>query len=78
MKVDGANHGKHVPYGDPINNSLYAGGDVGVINGVGYSGIRAEWDLNYLMYPGESITYNGIKISLLTGGDNDTVRISKS
>ena len=78
LKVDGANHGKHVPYGDPINNSLYAGGDVGVINGVGYSGIRAEWDLNYLMYPGESITYNGIKISLLTGGDNDTVRISKS
>jgi hypothetical protein len=29
------------------------------------------------MYQGESITYEGIKISLLSTGDNDTIRIEK-
>jgi hypothetical protein len=30
------------------------------------------------MYQGESITYEGIKISLISTGDNDTVRIEKA
>jgi hypothetical protein len=30
------------------------------------------------MYQGESVTYEGIKISLLSTGDNDTIRIEKT
>jgi len=48
-------------------------------NGVRTTGWVTEptWDLNYVLYQGESFTTNGIKISLIKSGDNDTVRISK-
>jgi hypothetical protein len=35
------------------------------------------WDLNYVLYQGESFTTNGIKITLVKSGDNDTVRVTK-
>jgi len=41
------------------------------------TGDADDWDLNYVMYPGESLTSNGIKVTLVKGGDNDTVRIEK-
>ena len=44
----------------------------------GVSGDKEGWDQDYFMYQGESITYEGIKISLLSTGDNDTIRIEKS
>jgi hypothetical protein len=55
---------------------MYEG--VGIINGIGVSGDKEGWDQNYFMYQGESITYEGIKISLLSTGDNDTIRIEKT
>ena len=78
LRVDKADHGKHVLFGDPLNVAPYGSYDIGVVNGTGYTGARTDWDLNFLMYPGESITYDGIVISLISGGDNDTIRISKT
>ncbi len=84
LKVDNASHGNHVAVGTPLmaprgwlggSSDLWDG--IGVINGVGINGDYNNWDLSYFMYPGESITYAGIKISLIKGGDNDTVRIEK-
>jgi hypothetical protein len=48
-------------------------------NGVRKTGWVTEptWDLNYVLYQGESFTTNGIKISLVKSGDNDTVRVQK-
>jgi hypothetical protein len=77
LKVDGASHGKHEPIGTVlmVNGQIYHG--VGVVNGIGIAGDYEGWDLNYLMYQGESITNSGIKVSLIKTGDNDTVRIEK-
>ena len=77
LKVDGASHGKHEPIGTvlKVNGQIYHG--VGVVNGIGIAGDYEGWDLNYLMYLGESITNSGIKVSLIKSGDNDTVRIEK-
>jgi hypothetical protein len=78
LKVDGANHGSHEPIGSPLKNGdqIYFG--VGVVDGVGIAGDYESWDLNYVMYPGESISSNGIKITHIKGGDNDTIRIEKT
>jgi hypothetical protein len=48
-------------------------------NGVRTTGWVTEptWDLNYVLYQGESFTTNGIKITLAKSGDNDTVRVTK-
>jgi hypothetical protein len=48
-------------------------------NGVRTTGwvTQPTWDLNYVLYQGESFTTNGIKITLLKSGDNDTVRVTK-
>lgn len=48
-------------------------------NGVRTTGWVTEptWDLNYVLYQGESFTTNGIKITLVKSGDNDTVRVTK-
>jgi hypothetical protein len=75
LKVDGANHGNHQPIGSKLvnNGQLYWG--VGVINGVGIAGDYEDWDTNHLMYLGESIKVAGLKVSLISSGDNDTVRI---
>jgi hypothetical protein len=37
---------------------------------------RPKWE-SYVLYQGESLTTNGIKITLVKSGDNDTVRVTK-
>ena len=77
LLVDGAKHGLHQPIGAlNYNNGVLYGG-VGVVNGQGIAGDYEYWDLNHIMYTGESITKLGVKISLVSGGDNDTIRIEK-
>lgn len=77
LLVDGAKHGLHQPVGAlNYNNGVLYGG-VGVINGQGIAGDYEYWDLNHIMYTGESITKLGVRISLVSGGDNDTIRIVK-
>lgn len=78
LKVEGANHGGYesvgtgIPLGkDNIN------WDIGVVDGIGIAGDKDPWDLNFVMYVGESITFDGVKITLISGGDNDTFRIEK-
>jgi len=77
LKIPGVNHGPYESVGTPLPNPGLEYQGVGVINGVGVSGDKEGWDQNYFMYKGESITYEGIKISVLSTGDNDTVRIEK-
>ena len=78
LKVDNAQHGNYVSWGEKITGKqLVDHSDVGVINGIGIQGDKANWDLNYMMYEGESITFKGIKVTLIQSGDNDTVRIQK-
>jgi hypothetical protein len=68
----------HQPVGEVLKNDGVTYYGVGLIDGVGISGDFDQWDLNHVMYVGESITHDGIKISLIRGGDNDTVRIEKA
>jgi hypothetical protein len=35
------------------------------------------WSMNYLLYPGESFTFEGVKISFTSSGDNDTLKVEK-
>ena len=77
LRVPGANHGVHKPIGTKLINNGVVYYGVGLVDGVGISGDLDEWDLNHVMYIGESIVHDGIKITLTTGGDNDTVRIEK-
>ena len=77
LLVDGANHGVHKPIGGLVMNGNQVYGGPGLVNGVGIAGDYEGWDLNHIMYTGESITKSGIKITLVSGGDNDTVRIEK-
>ena len=78
LKIPDVDHGPYQSVGAPHPNpgNMYQG--VGIINGIGVSGDKEGWDQNYFMYQGESITYEGIKISLLSTGDNDTIRIEKT
>ena len=77
LKIPGVNHGPYQSVGEPHPNPGREYQGVGVINGIGVAGDKEGWDQNYFMYQGESITYEGIKISLLSTGDNDTIRIEK-
>ena len=67
--VDG-NHGKHQPIGTPLNYN-----QTRIYNGISIGGDEDNWDLNHIMYPGESISSAGVRVTLLSGGDNDTIRI---
>jgi hypothetical protein len=77
LRVDNANHGLHQPIGIKIPGFPEYQGNYGLINGYGVANDQIYWELNYMMYQGESITYEGIKISLISTGDNDTIEISK-
>ena len=77
LKIPGVNHGPYESVGAPHPNPGREYQGVGIINGIGVSGDKEGWDQDYFMYQGESITYEGIKISLLSTGDNDTIRIEK-
>ena len=46
------------------------------VNGVGVMGY--SWELDYVMYSGESLVTNGVKISLVKSDNNDTVKIEKA
>jgi hypothetical protein len=78
LRVPGANHGVHQPIGTKLINDGVVYYGVGLIDGVGISGDGDAWDLNHVMYIGETIVHDGIKITLTKGGDNDTVRIEKA
>jgi hypothetical protein len=74
QKLTNVSHGISATRGTPIpgfeNFGTYLINGVGVASGGGT-------DMNVMMYLGESITVEGIKISLINSGDNDTVRIEK-
>jgi hypothetical protein len=70
LTVSNGNHGKHQPIGTPLGYNK-----VRIYNGIAIGGDEDNWDLNHIMYPGDSISSAGVKVTLLTGGDNDTVRI---
>jgi hypothetical protein len=78
LKIPGVNHGPYESVGAPHPKPGREYQGVGIINGIGVSGDKEGWDQDYFMYQGESITYEGIKISLLGTGDNDTIRIEKT
>jgi hypothetical protein len=75
LRVEGGNHGKHVAIGTPLmrNGQNYNG--VTMYNGISIAGDQDSWDLNHIMYPGDSISAAGVKITLVKGGDNDVVRL---
>ena len=75
LSVEGGNHGRHVAIGTPLmrNGQNYNG--VTMYNGISIAGDQDNWDLNHIMYPGDSITSVGVKITLVKGGDNDVVRL---
>jgi hypothetical protein len=75
LLIPNVNHGQHQPQGTPIKGFENAG--FGLVNGVGVASDQSGWDLNYFMYQGESITFDGVKISLVSTGDNDIVEIIK-
>ena len=75
LRVADGNHGVHQPIGTPLmrNGQNYNG--VTMYNGQSIAGDQDGWDLNHIMYPGDSISAAGIKVTLVKGGDNDVVRI---
>jgi len=75
LRVAGGNHGVHQPIGTPLmrNGQNYNG--VTMYNGQSIAGDQDGWDLNHIMYPGDSISAAGIRVTLVKGGDNDVVRI---
>ena len=75
LRVPEGNHGSHQPIGEELFNNGVKYHGVGVINGVGIAGDYEYWDLNHIMYTGESNGVAGLKVTLVKGGDNDTVRI---
>ena len=78
LKIPGVNHGPYQSIGSPHPNPGNEYRGVGIIDGIGVSGDKEGWDQDYFMYQGESITYSGIKISFISSGDNDTIRIEKT
>ncbi len=74
QKVPNVNHGLTPIRGAPIpgfeNFGTY------LIDGIGVAGGNGT-DLNVMMYLGEALTIEGVKISLIASGDNDTVRIER-
>jgi len=75
LKLNDANHGVSPLRGKPIpgfeNFGTYLIDGVGVASG-------GSTDLNVMMYLGENLIYEGVKISLISSGDNDTVKIEKT
>lgn len=78
LKIPNVNHGPYESVGAPHPNPGREYQGVGIINGIGVSGDKEGWEQDYFMYQGESITYEGIKISLLSTGDNDTIRLERT
>ena len=77
LEVPFAKHGFHKQIGKSIPNATRDYQQYGIINGIGISGDTEKWSLNYFMYQGESIQYDGVKIALDKTGDNDEFIISR-
>jgi hypothetical protein len=75
LRVADGNHGLHQAIGKPLVNDGVRYYGVTVYKGEAIAGDDDPWDLDHVMYPGESISSAGIKVTLVKGGDNDTVRI---
>ena len=75
LRVEGGNHGVHEAIGKPLVNDGRRYYGVTVYNGISIAGDEDKWDLNHIMYPGDSISSVGVKITLVKGGDNDVIRI---
>jgi hypothetical protein len=75
LQVEDGNHGVHMPIGQPLMRDGVNYNQVTIYNGISIAGDQEKWNLNYIMYPGESISSVGVKVTLLKGGDNDTMRI---
>ena len=73
VKLSGVNHGVVSIQGKPVPG--YENFGIHLVNGVGI--VQNSWDLNYVMYQGESLTSNGVKISLVKSGSNDTIQIER-
>ena len=74
QKVKNVNHGL-----SPVRAPLIPGFEnfgTYLIDGIGVAGGNGT-DLNVMMYLGETLITEGVKISLTASGDNDTVRIEK-
>ena len=39
---------------------------------------QPTWSLDYVLYEGESLTTNGVKITLIKSGDNDTISVERA
>lgn len=74
LKLYNVSHGLSPIRGKPISGFENFGTDL--VDGVGVAG-GSGTDLNVMMYLGESLIYEGIKISLISSGDNDTVKVEK-
>ena len=75
LRVENGNHGLHKAIGKPLVNNGIRYNGVNIYNGISIAGDEDAWDLNHIMYPGESISSVGVKITLVEGGDNDVIRI---
>jgi hypothetical protein len=75
LKLNNVSHGFSPIRGKPIPGFENFG--TNLIDGVGVAG-GSGTDLNVMMYLGESLVYEGVKISLINSGDNDTIRIEKT
>ena len=78
VKMSGTNHGAHQFFAYGIEDKGVYDDGKGVANDLDTSGQVWTFDLNYLMYLGESENVQGVKISLIKSGDNDTVRIERA
>jgi hypothetical protein len=77
IKMSGTDHGFHRFFATGIQDQGLADDGVGIANDLDTSGQVWTFDLNYLMYLGETQIFQGIKVSLVKSGDNDTVKIEK-
>jgi len=74
QRLSNVNHGL-----SPIRAPLIPGFEnfgTYLIDGVGVAGGNGT-DLNVMMYLGESLLIEGVKISLVGSGDNDSIQIEK-
>jgi hypothetical protein len=74
LKISNTNHGYSPIRGTPIQGFENFGRYL--FNGVGVA-LGSGTDLSALMYLGESMSIEGLKVSLVKSGDNDTIKLQK-
>lgn len=73
IKLEKVKHGLVSNQGIPVSG--YENFGIHLVKNVGI--VQNRWDLNYVMYQGESLTTNGVKISLLKSGSRDKIQIER-